>query len=161
MYRKGASSGPRARKGAAAGTTGTKRVSPPKPSTGAAKRAAPKAPGSVTNINEGGTVGVQRSTGAPGTRVTNINRGGTVGIQAGRVSGETVVVGGSAKVPPPPAPPKWSAPSLDTYTRMRAHADASPRCVSGGFAMRTFRDRRTDPPKVTQTVVCNTCRKEL
>ena len=47
----------------------------------------------VTNINDGGTVGVQSADDEDqNTTVTNINTGGTVGIQGGTVSGCTVVV---------------------------------------------------------------------
>lgn len=63
--------------------------------------------------------------------------------------------------PKPPASPKWAAPSLATYERMKSHAEQSKRCKSGTFSTRTFRDRRTDPPKLTQTVACATCGKEL
>lgn len=54
----------------------------------------------VTNINEGGTVGVKAGSDKQDnnedtttTEVTNVNNGGTVGIQAGTVSGSTVIVG--------------------------------------------------------------------
>lgn len=169
VYRRGSTSGPKVASGAVAGTNGVKKVSTPKPSAPASptrpaqtpKPAAqkPAATGGVTNINRGGTVGVQDSRGAPGTRVTNINRGGVVGVQAGTVSGATKVqpVSGTKA----PTQRSWNSLQVSSWERMKSHAETSPRCAKGTFSAQTIRDRRTDPPKVTQQIKCDTCERAV
>lgn len=163
MYRKGATAAPKLPK-QTVGTSGAKKpaapVGTPKPAAPARPTAKPAAASGVTNINEGGTVGVQRGNGASGTRVTNINRGGVVGIQAGTVSGESVVMPVKKSAPPPP-PKTWRGLQVESWGRMKAHADQNKRCAGGTFSAKTFRDRRTDPPKVTQEMSCDTCGKVI
>lgn len=55
----------------------------------------------------------------------------------------------------------WKSLRPDGREAMSRHAKDSPRCIGGTASARTFRDNRTDPPTVTQTVSCDTCRKNL
>lgn len=62
----------------------------------------------------------------------------------------------------PPTPPKtWRGLQVSSWSAMKSHADANKRCAGGTFSAKTFRDRRTDPPKVTQEMSCDTCGKVI
>lgn len=60
-----------------------------------------------------------------------------------------------------PAPQRWNGLQVSSWSAMKAHADASPRCANGTFSAKTIRDRRTDPPRVTQQMSCDTCGKGI
>jgi hypothetical protein len=55
----------------------------------------------------------------------------------------------------------WKSLRPDSLKAMTDHAAASPRCVGGTASALTIRDRRTNPPTVTQKLTCDTCKAQL
>jgi hypothetical protein len=51
----------------------------------------------------------------------------------------------------------WKSLQSGSKAAMEGHAAASPKCARGTATAKTVRDRRTDPPTVTQQLVCDTC----
>jgi hypothetical protein len=62
---------------------------------------------------------------------------------------------------PPPPPQTWRGLQQKSWEAMKAHAEKQPGCAGGTFSAKTFRDRRHNPPRVTQQMSCDTCGKAV
>jgi hypothetical protein len=133
MYRKGSTSGPKTQK-QAAGSSGVKKAA----AAPSGKPSTPKA--------------------APVPHSSGPTRRATTGTLEKPKPPPAQQVRGDAR----PEPPKqWNGLHVASWSAMKSHADASPQCAKGTFSAQTIRDRRTDPPRVSQRMSCDTCGKGI
>lgn len=140
MYRKGATATPKLPK-QTAGTSGAKK---PAAAASTPKPAAPARP--VPRPRKDETIGDYMARTSP---------------TATKPRPSSPPVRPVSKTTPPPAPKTWRGLQVSSWSAMKSHADANKRCAGGTFSAKTYHDRRTDPPKVTQEMSCDTCGKVI